>query len=1313
MPLFRRSKKFWLYAPMLAVGAVGCAAPFVADNAFASVQTYTDQVLAPSAPDAAAPGPISPGEISLHDVIAAHQAQRKPSPTLEPPVALPAATAAAPLLKPPTANAGSESVMMMQGLKAVLQQSGAASMPTLKPPVVHHDASASSGQDVAPTAPTPDVASGVQYQSGQEPKSLGAAAPAVSPAAAMPTAANAASEVDSGAESATNAAPPATTTTIIPLDQIASPPAAPATESSSPNAAAVSVAEPPVAVPEPTQQPAPPESAAPAAVAQPEPTSDAEVSAASNCKEQVTSWTKTCLEAGYPANYVGAINGESRTTCPDSALHDVWISNTCAPPVVAADSSIPLSAPVATQPTQPQAVAPATAESIVATGENNDSDASCGPANGLAADARPSAGLCNAGTTSDVTGEGPWRWSCQAIRGNITVSCAAPAAPKLVAPPMAASGSGQAARVVEDGQCGTANGVSTDYAPELNLCLKGVASRVNGDGPWTWACSGMNGGQAVSCNAPRRIEGVCGSAGSTGTNQRPASNLCSAGYASAVTGDGPWSWTCSGLYGGQAATCSASPRQDAVCGGASLKGQRALPVDNLCSIGVASHVTGNGPWSWSCNGLNGGSSVSCEAPAAVSGACGAANGVAVAQAPSDDLCRTGNATRVTGLGPWQWNCLGAEGGDAESCTAPRASAPAPEAPLAISNASAPAHPAETSPVTAMDMCGGAAELAALAAPQADLCKSGTASEVGGNGPWTWTCADDSGHSSSCSTLSPGTDFKVAAAPREKVAAVAPSASTPTSAPEESAACGSAAGQGLTEKPSDNLCAFGKASKISGSGPWAWTCTKGKSQMSCEAVIKLDGTCGAANGTAQANAPTTGFCNTGTATQIQGSGPWLWSCVGSGGGSSASCSAQAQAQTRVDGVCGAVSNAPTATAPASNLCDGGTASTVYGDGPWTWTCSGMNGGIASSCSAQRTIPPAPPPPGPSVDGLCGSSNGVALDAQPTDNLCTTGTPTATSGQGPWNWNCLGQNGGMTVSCTASLQPPAPITGMCGAASGVPTLTSPRSGLCSAGITSAVSGNGPWTWSCSGTNGGGAVGCVAPLAGTTGGGSLPSLVTTPRSGGTQPVAPSSGKSGGLVTPQLPTGNLPPLETGTLPQPVPSKSFDSLPVPSAAIPTPAIDQNDLSSPTQAPDLPAGTTPLQPPPIRDTLKPSEATRPVGFDAQGNLIPGNHFKLDDDVSTVSFPNGSENFDVSVTPTLDKLAAALGSNTGVRITLTAYAGTNATMNPREARRLSLTRALAIRDYLTAKGISSARIDVRALGANVPSGDPDRVDIKAN
>ena len=77
---------------------------------------------------------------------------------------------------------------------------------------------------------------------------------------------------------------------------------------------------------------------------------------------------------------------------------------------------------------------------------------------------------------------------------------------------------------------------------------------------------------------------------------------------------------------------------------------------------------------------------------------------------------------------------------------------------------------------------------------------------------------------------------------------------------------------------------------------------------------------------------------------------------------------------------------------------------------------------------------------------------------------------------------------------------------------------------------------------------------------------------------------------------------------------------------------------------------------------------------------------------------------------LDRVIATMGKDDDLRIQLQAYAqgdGTNAS----KARRLSLSRALQVRSYLIDRGVRSTRIDVRALGANVPSGPADRVDIK--
>jgi polyhydroxybutyrate depolymerase len=52
------------------------------------------------------------------------------------------------------------------------------------------------------------------------------------------------------------------------------------------------------------------------------------------------------------------------------------------------------------------------------------------------------------------------------------------------------------------GVCGTANKVATKAAPSLSLCLTGVDSAVTGSGPWSWTCAGYNGGAAAHCSAP-------------------------------------------------------------------------------------------------------------------------------------------------------------------------------------------------------------------------------------------------------------------------------------------------------------------------------------------------------------------------------------------------------------------------------------------------------------------------------------------------------------------------------------------------------------------------------------------------------------------------------------------------------------------------------------------------------------------------------------------------------------------------------------------------------------------------------------------
>ena len=91
------------------------------------------------------------------------------------------------------------------------------------------------------------------------------------------------------------------------------------------------------------------------------------------------------------------------------------------------------------------------------------------------------------------------------------------------------------------------------------------------------------------------------------------------------------------------------------------------------------------------------------------------------------------------------------------------------------------------------------------------------------------------------------------------------------------------------------------------------------------------------------------------------------------------------------------------------------------------------------------------------------------------------------------------------------------------------------------------------------------------------------------------------------------------------------------------------------------------------------------------------------------FGDGSASLSDDVELDLEALAGYLERNADARIQVLAYAPASDSVGSR-ARRLSLSRALAVRAFLTDKGVESTRIDVRPLGSEVNDGPPDRVDV---
>ncbi len=93
----------------------------------------------------------------------------------------------------------------------------------------------------------------------------------------------------------------------------------------------------------------------------------------------------------------------------------------------------------------------------------------------------------------------------------------------------------------------------------------------------------------------------------------------------------------------------------------------------------------------------------------------------------------------------------------------------------------------------------------------------------------------------------------------------------------------------------------------------------------------------------------------------------------------------------------------------------------------------------------------------------------------------------------------------------------------------------------------------------------------------------------------------------------------------------------------------------------------------------------------------------------VTFGAGQADLSPASVAAIKQLVAAAPPGTNTSFNVAGYAA-GTPEDPSTARRLSLSRALAVRSALMADGISSSRIYVRALGAASGGEPPDRVDL---
>ena len=93
----------------------------------------------------------------------------------------------------------------------------------------------------------------------------------------------------------------------------------------------------------------------------------------------------------------------------------------------------------------------------------------------------------------------------------------------------------------------------------------------------------------------------------------------------------------------------------------------------------------------------------------------------------------------------------------------------------------------------------------------------------------------------------------------------------------------------------------------------------------------------------------------------------------------------------------------------------------------------------------------------------------------------------------------------------------------------------------------------------------------------------------------------------------------------------------------------------------------------------------------------------------VTFGAGQTDLSPASATAIQGFVRGAQANTNTTFNVVAYAA-GSPEDPSTARRLSLSRALAVRSTLIAAGVGSARIYLRALGSPAGDGPADRVDL---
>jgi len=146
-----------------------------------------------------------------------------------------------------------------------------------------------------------------------------------------------------------------------------------------------------------------------------------------------------------------------------------------------------------------------------------------------------------------------------------------------------------------------------------------------------------------------------------------------------------------------------------------------------------------------------------------------------------------------------------------------------------------------------------------------------------------------------------------------------------------------------------------------------------------------------------------------------------------------------------------------------------------------------------------------------------------------------------------------------------------------------------------------------------------------------------------------------------------------------------------PASGLPAPPPAPNTLPATIPVPPAPAPAAP-----IPATPPPAAETHAAGAPSEG-------------AERILFQPDDANLAGDARQELDRLASRLNADARLYVQLVAYAGGSGDAS--QARRLSLSRALAARSYLVDRGVEIKQIDVRPLGNKSEPGAPaDRIDL---